>query len=84
VPKPAQPPGEEEHELVAAAAARQRAYERAEALRRAEEANSLRADALGCDRRHNKYWRFVAAGAEARDTGAGRVYVECHGSGGWR
>lgn len=40
--------------------------------RRAEEANAVRAEPLGQDRRYNRYWRF-AAGTEP---GAGRLFVE--------
>ena len=41
-------------------------------LRRAEEANAVRAEPLGQDRRYNRYWRF-AAGSEAR---SGRIFAE--------
>ena len=52
--------GETEEER---AAARQRQAQRAEQVRRDMEANSVRLEPLGQDRRYNRYWRFVLATA---------------------
>jgi hypothetical protein len=40
--------------------------------RKAEEANAVRAEPLGQDRRYNRYWRF---GAD-NEPGSGRIFVE--------
>ncbi|GAB4814610.1 hypothetical protein N2152v2_001656 [Parachlorella kessleri] len=61
--------GETEEER---AAARQRQAQRAEQVRRDMEANSVRLEPLGQDRRYNRYWRFVlvtAAGGSACGAG---------------
>lgn len=49
---------------------------------RAEEMYVYRSLPLGQDRRHNRYWQFVAS-ASKNDPGSGRVFVELEG-GNWR
>eukprot|EP00891_Asterochloris_glomerata_P006673 jgi/Astpho2/6673/Aster-x0287 len=60
----------------AAAATRIRQRQKAESLRRAEEATAVRAEPLGQDRRFNRYWHFVAGGEDCPAAGAGRIFVE--------
>ena len=49
---------------------------------RAEEMHVYRSLPLGQDRRHNRYWKFVASGSR-HDPGSGRIFVElCDGY--WR
>ncbi|XP_017222566.1 homeobox-DDT domain protein RLT1 isoform X2 [Daucus carota subsp. sativus] len=49
---------------------------------RAEEMHVYRSLPLGQDRRHNRYWKFVASGSR-HDPGSGRIFVElCEGY--WR
>ncbi|KAK7319734.1 hypothetical protein RJT34_04459 [Clitoria ternatea] len=48
----------------------------------AEEMYVYRSLALGHDRRHNRYWQFVAS-ASSNDPGSGRIFVEYH-DGYWR
>lgn len=62
----------EEDEVDAAQAAKERQQLRAETIRKAEEANALRAEPLGQDRRYNRYWRFAADS----EPGSGRIFVE--------
>ena len=52
--------------------------------RKAEEANATRAEPLGLDRRHNKYWRFVDANDGREDSFAGRLVVESTSDGSHR
>lgn len=49
---------------------------------RAEEMHVYRSLPLGQDRRHNRYWQFVAS-ASRHDPGSGRIFVELR-EGGWR
>ncbi|XP_017227642.1 homeobox-DDT domain protein RLT1 isoform X2 [Daucus carota subsp. sativus] len=49
---------------------------------RAEEMHVYRSLPLGQDRRHNRYWQFVAS-ASRHDPGSGRIFVELR-DGGWR
>jgi len=48
----------------------------------AEEMYIYRSLPLGQDRRHNRYWQFVAS-ASCNDPGSGRIFVEYH-DGKWR
>nr|KYP42015.1 Homeobox protein EgHBX4 [Cajanus cajan] len=48
----------------------------------AEEMYVYRSLPLGQDRRHNRYWQFVAS-ASSNDPGSGRIFVEYH-DGNWR
>ncbi|KAI4296809.1 hypothetical protein L6164_036732 [Bauhinia variegata] len=48
----------------------------------AEEMYVYRSLPLGQDRRHNRYWQFVAS-ASSNDPGSGRIFVELH-DGNWR
>lgn len=49
---------------------------------RAEEMHAYRSLPLGQDRRHNRYWKFVASGSR-HDPASGRIFVElCDGN--WR
>ncbi|KAK9816480.1 hypothetical protein WJX72_000803 [[Myrmecia] bisecta] len=74
----------EHDDLSAAAASRERQQQRAETIRRAEEANAVRGEPLGMDRRYNRYWRFLAGGEAGRDGGAGRIFVETYDEGTFR
>ncbi|XP_074333666.1 homeobox-DDT domain protein RLT1-like isoform X2 [Apium graveolens] len=49
---------------------------------RAEEMHVYRSLPLGQDRRHNRYWQFVASSSR-HDPGSGRIFVELR-EGGWR
>lgn len=49
---------------------------------RAEEMHVYRSLPLGQDRRHNRYWQFVAS-ASRHDPGSSRIFVELR-EGGWR
>ncbi|XP_061355040.1 homeobox-DDT domain protein RLT2-like isoform X2 [Gastrolobium bilobum] len=48
----------------------------------AEQTYMYRSLPLGLDRRHNRYWRFIAS-ASHNDPGCGRIFVELH-DGCWR
>ncbi|KAK9835073.1 hypothetical protein WJX81_008591 [Elliptochloris bilobata] len=71
---------QEEHE--ANAAAKARTQQRAAAIRCAEEANAVRVEPLGLDRRRNRYWRLHGEGEPA--AGGGRIFVEGADGGAWR
>ncbi|KAK9843536.1 hypothetical protein WJX81_007913 [Elliptochloris bilobata] len=62
--------------LLAADAAAARNRQRAETIRRMEEAHAVRAEPLGQDRRFNRYWRLLAGGEDGGDPAAGRLLVE--------
>lgn len=64
-------------------AAQKRAQARAESTLREMEANAVRAEPLGTDRRYNRYWRFVRGDGDllAGDACAGRVFVESDADG---
>ncbi|CAL8146684.1 unnamed protein product [Prunus armeniaca] len=49
---------------------------------RAEEMYAYRSLPLGQDRRHNRYWQFVAS-ASSNDPGSGRIFIELN-NGSWR
>ncbi|KAM1689192.1 hypothetical protein PS1_037005 [Malus domestica] len=49
---------------------------------RAEEMFAYRSLPLGQDRRHNRYWQFVAS-ASRHDPGSGRIFIELN-NGSWR
>ncbi|XP_009352854.2 homeobox-DDT domain protein RLT1 [Pyrus x bretschneideri] len=49
---------------------------------RAEEMYAYRSLPLGQDRRHNRYWQFVAS-ASRNDPGSGRIFIELN-NGSWR
>lgn len=49
---------------------------------RAEEMYAYRSLPLGQDRRHNRYWQFVAS-ASSNDPGSGRIFIEMN-TGSWR
>lgn len=49
---------------------------------RAEELYAYRSLPLGHDRRHNRYWQFVAS-ASSNDPGSGRIFIELN-NGNWR
>lgn len=49
---------------------------------RAEEMYAYRSLPLGQDRRHNRYWQFVAS-ASSNDPGSGRIFIELN-NGNWR
>mmetsp|Transcript_4546 Transcript_4546/g.12680 ORF Transcript_4546/g.12680 Transcript_4546/m.12680 type:complete len:1365 (+) Transcript_4546:425-4519(+) len=60
-----------------------RRKERAEAVRRAEDATAIRFKPMGLDRRRNKYWRFVQFASPAEDRSVGRVFIEDAITGEW-
>ncbi|KAK9817548.1 hypothetical protein WJX74_003802 [Apatococcus lobatus] len=64
---------QEEEDQTATAACKEQALQRAETIRRAEEANAVRGEPLGCDRRFNRYWHMLAAG---KGQPVGRLYFE--------
>ncbi|GAB4824907.1 hypothetical protein Ancab_007779 [Ancistrocladus abbreviatus] len=64
------------------AAERSRAQLKSCIGQKAEEMYVYRSLPLGLDRRHNRYWQFIAS-ASCNDPGSGRLFVELH-SGGWR
>lgn len=49
---------------------------------KAEEMYAYRSLPLGQDRRHNRYWQFVAS-ASSSDPGSGRIFIELN-NGNWR
>ena len=53
-------------------------------FRKAEEANAIRGEPLGLDRRYNKYWRFVDTEDCTGDPLAGTLVMECHEDGSFR
>lgn len=55
---------------------KRRVKERNETVRKAEEANAIRVEPLGLDRRHNRYWRFSGERVPGGDTTKGRIYLE--------
>uniref|UniRef100_A0A061RG88 Homeodomain protein n=2 Tax=Tetraselmis sp. GSL018 TaxID=582737 RepID=A0A061RG88_9CHLO len=57
--------------------------ERAEALRRAEHACSIRFMPIGEDRRHSRYWRFVQFEGPETDQSRGRLVFEDSQTGNW-
>eukprot|EP00899_Mesostigma_viride_P017116 jgi/Mesvir1/25405/Mv01440-RA.2 len=64
----------------------ERHLQRAESLRRTEDAYGLRAEPLGLDRRFNRYFLFVAARWDpgcACDTTMGRLFMESGRTGDW-
>lgn len=71
-PAPAAPKAAEED----AAEAKRRVRERSETVRKAEEANAIRVEPLGADRRHNRYWRFGGERVPGGDAARARVFVE--------
>lgn len=71
-PAPPAPKGPEED----AAEAKRRVRERSETIRKAEEANAIRVEPLGSDRRWNRYWRFAGERVPGGDATCGRIFVE--------
>ncbi len=59
-----------------AAEAKRRVKERAETVRKAEEANAIRMEPLGLDRRFNSYWRFSGERVPGGDSTRGRIYLQ--------
>jgi hypothetical protein len=55
------------------AAEKLRRQQRMDLMRKVEEENAVRLEPLGCDRRHNRYWRFVNRPGDARDPGESRA-----------
>ncbi|KAG2442737.1 hypothetical protein HXX76_002819 [Chlamydomonas incerta] len=56
--------------------------QRAEEIRRIDEECAIRAEPLGSDRRHNRYWLFTSGGPD--DAGTARLWVELAPEGRWR
>ncbi|KAG2450131.1 hypothetical protein HYH02_000234 [Chlamydomonas schloesseri] len=56
--------------------------QRAEEVRRIDEECAIRAEPLGSDRRHNRYWLFTSG--EPNDAGTARLWVELAPEGRWR
>nr|ABY60733.1 zygote-expressed homeodomain protein [Chlamydomonas reinhardtii] len=56
--------------------------QRAEEVRRIDEECAIRAEPLGSDRRHNRYWLFTSGSPD--DAGTARLWVELAPEGRWR